>query len=665
VNKRSSFARPSHWQCLLGACCFLGASFLCAQAPAIDKSAEKKADSRISQVTIYPDTALVTREVTVPEEKGLYELIVSPLPPSVVQNSLYGEGTEGIRVMATRFRSRAVEADTRKEVRDLQEQEEKLQLETQKIASESKTIEANAAFLTKLEGFASANTTNATEKGKLDSDQVTSLADYVMELRTTQNKLIHENTVKTQDLQKKLGFLQRKRSELAAGSSRTERDAVLVVERIEAGKGPVRLSYLVDNASWKPQYRLRSGIDAKAAVKVEYLASITQQTGEDWKGVKLVLSNAQPMLNAAPPELKALALGITAAGSFVAPANLPPNAPGGQGGFPGGAGRGAAANQASQPMGQMPLPAGRNGDINRDNLKRALEGQTDQLEVVNPGGFQSANELEGAARQLRSKAQNDFNKRNDFQSNQIFNYAGALDQAKELTLAADEKGSVKPVNSSGEGPSITYRLEGNTTISSRNDEQVLEVARIDLPAESFYKAVPVLTPHVYRQSLVTNNSNFVLLPGEATMYHKGDFVGRMAVPLVAAGENFTAGFGAEPQLQIQRTLMEKSRTTQGGNQVLKYDYRILVSSYLKEKVKVQVWDRLPWAEGETVGVTLAKTQPELSKDPLYNREERPRNLLRWDLEVEPGQKGEKAVKITYDFKMELDKKLTIGSFMSR
>jgi len=46
-----------------------------------------------------------------------------------------------------------------------------------------------------------------------------------------------------------------------------------------------------------------------------------------------------------------------------------------------------------------------------------------------------------------------------------------------------------------------------------------------------------------------------------------DFVGRMRMPLVAMGEEFTAGFGVDPQLQITRQMMDKVRTTQGGNQV--------------------------------------------------------------------------------------------------
>jgi len=88
-------------------------------------------------------------------------------------------------------------------------------------------------------------------------------------------------------------------------------------------------------------------------------------------------------------------------------------------------------------------------------------------------------------------------------------------------------------------------------------------------------------------------------------------------------------------------MTDKSRTNQGGNQVLKYEYRILISSYKTEKVKLQVWDRLPHAETETLGVSLGKHTPEMSKDPLYLREDKPNNLLRWDLEVEPETNGEK------------------------
>jgi uncharacterized protein (TIGR02231 family) len=209
---------------------------------------------------------------------------------------------------------------------------------------------------------------------------------------------------------------------------------------------------------------------------------------------------------------------------------------------------------------------------------------------------------------------------------------------------------------------VTYHLAARLTIPSRNDEQVIEVAKLDLAPDYFYKAVPILTPHVYRLADLTNTSQYVLLPGEATMYLGSDFVGRASLPLVAVGEKFTAGFGVDPQLQVQRQLVDKTRAMQGDNQVLRYEYRILVSSYKAEPVKLQVWDRLPHADTDVVGVTLVKASPDISVDPLYLREERPSNLLRWDLKVEPAMTGEKALAVNYQFKLELGRQMQISNF---
>jgi hypothetical protein len=139
----------------------------------------------------------------------------------------------------------------------------------------------------------------------------------------------------------------------------------------------------------------------------------------------------------------------------------------------------------------------------------------------------------------------------------------------------------------------------------------------------------------------------------------------MDLPLVAIGEQFTAGFGVDPQMQVTRQMITKNRTSQGGNQVLTYEYRILVSSYKEGAANLQVWDRLPHAEAEALAVTLIKAEPEISKDSLYQREHRPNNLLRWDLKVDPTMNGEKALALNYEFKLELDRQMTIGSFTTR
>jgi hypothetical protein len=151
-------------------------------------AAPKTATSRIIQVTVYQNNALVTREVDVPEGEGSFELVVTPLPPQTVNNSLYSEGADGIRVLTTRFRSRPIKEDTREEVRKLEAQLKEKNETAQRLQADMKAVEQNLAMLGKLENFTSVTTTSATEKGQLNGDNVITLSKYVMDQRGDKTK---------------------------------------------------------------------------------------------------------------------------------------------------------------------------------------------------------------------------------------------------------------------------------------------------------------------------------------------------------------------------------------------------------------------------------------------------------------------------------------------
>ena len=565
-----------------------------AQDKGTPKSEVNVTPSRVASVTVYPLSALVTREVEVPAGKGVVELIVSPLPPTIVSSSLYSEGSDGVRVLTTRYRTRAIQQDTRVEVVKLQKELAELALAREKIESDIKAIQENLKLIGKMEGFLSVTTIQATEKGALNAESAITLAKHIKESRMETSRELVSLQQQVKANQDKAALLQSNLSAVSAPAPRTERDAVIVVDRANAGK--VRLNYLVHSAAWRPQYKLRAGKAAKDPVQVEYLASLVQATGEDWSNVQLTLSTAAPMLNAAPPELQTLNVGVVHKGA------APP----------------------------------RKADLA---------------------------ELEEQIRNLRIKAQKDFNERKPTTGIGLFNTAAALDQSWELLNpdAAVKRGCALAIL---EGPSVAYHIATPLAVPSRNDEQVLEIARIELAPDFYYKAVPLLTTHVYRLADIVNKSNYVLLPGDATMYIGSDFVGQMNLPLIAIGEQFTVGFGVDPQLQVKRQMIDKAYTTQGGNQMLRYEYRTLISNYKNEKVKLQVWDRLPKADTDAVTINITKTTPELSKDPAYLRGQRTQNLLRWDVMVEPNAINEKAMPIQYEFKMELDRQMTITDFQS-
>jgi hypothetical protein len=605
-------------------------------APDTAASAPKTAASRVTAVTVYQGNALVTREVDIPQGRGLAELVVTQLPAQTVDSSLHAEGTDGLRVLSTRYRARAVKEHTRKEVRAKEAQIHTLQLEAERIQSDIKVIEQNLQLLIKLEGFTGATMQQLTEKGLLNSEATLALTKYVMTTRA-------EKSTEMVGLQQKLAennaaieFAKRELAELTAGSSHVERDAIIVVDN-PGPAGKVRLNYLVTAATWRPQYRFRAGGE-KDPIQLQYLAAIEQQSGEDWSGVDMTLSTAQPQLNATPPDLLALDIAVVTRKAM-------------------------AVGDVNQQPQQVPQMQGQGG-----SLGLMAGGAQNNAFYMNTDGAQM---FRDQSRLMREKAQAELLGNRVDAAKNFINGAAALEQAEELLARKEDsrdheakpEAAVPPATTtSREGPSVTYHLRAPLTVPSRNDQQLIEVARIETEPEYYYKAVPVLTSHVYRLADLVNKGEHVLLPGEATMYVGSDFVGRMNLPLVAIGEKYTVGFGVDPQLQVSRVMVKKTNTHQGGNQVHSYDYRITIGSYKSESVKVQLWDRLPRAEAEAVAVSLVEPSPKLSDDAGYKRNDRPQNLLRWDLTLEPGQVGEKAATVAYQFKLEYARDVTIANF---
>ncbi len=561
------------------------------------------AKHRIVAVTVYQGNALITREVTVPEGKGAMELLVTPLPPHTLASSPYTEGLDGIRVLNTRYRTIPIKEDTREEVRKLETQIRQLVAEGQRLQADIKLASEHQAFLVKLEAFTGVTMQHLTDKGQLSSDAVIGLSKFIMQTRAERSTATVALQQKLQEVTEQTEFAKRQLAEKSVGISRTERVAIITIDKANDVAGTIRLNYLVDAVSWRPQYKFRAG-KANESVQLEYLAAVHQQTGEDWVNVTLALSTAQPLLHAAPPDLRMLEV---------------------------------SAVPLSAPRQVAAVPAGANP---YGEFKKRADGNRAQGQMLQNEG-------------------------NWLEAGKAINDAAACEQQGELLASRDEIMAQIRESALIEGPSVTYRLKGLLSLPSRNDAQIMEVTRLQLSPDYYYKAVPVLTPHVYRQADLTNKSEYVLFPGEATMYIGSDFVGRQQLPLVAIGKPFAVSFGVDPQIQVQRTLVNKNRVTSGGNQVHSFDYRLLVNSYKTEPVKVQVWDRLPKGEAQAIAVSLVSQKPDLSGDAIYVREDRPKNLLRWDVVVQPTQNGEKALTIDYAYKLELDKQMGIGTVVAK
>jgi uncharacterized protein (TIGR02231 family) len=566
-------------------------------AVAAEKAAPPSVAGRVVEVTLYRGQALVTRLVPLDGAKGLVELSVGPLPEQILPESLFAESDEGLEIRAVRYRAQAVGDEPREEVRRLDETIDSLTDQLRAVERQAQVLAKQNAYLDQMESFVLPTMKTDLARGFLDAAALEKLTQLAFSQREAAAKRAGEIELKTKDLRKQLALAQKQRAELTGSARREIREAVLFLEKRDDAKHSVRVGYLVGNCGWSPAYTFRAAGEGKH-VAVECNAIITQTTGEDWSDVKLTLSTASPALSAAGPGL---------------------------GPFP----------IALSPLGQ----AVRYGEREVADRLRDIRGR--KAEAIQQGrNVVALNEAISSSFSANSAA-------NDY-------------QALELAVGREMLGAAAGAGDA-EGPSLSYRPAAPVSLASRSDQQMVRIMRADFPAAFYHVATPVLTGLVYREAELVNQGADDLLAGPIAVYLDGRFVGRGEIPTVARGQTFVVGFGADPQLRAKRELVERNEVMQGGNRELSFKYRLVLENFSEKPAQVRLFDRAPYSDRPTeVRIKLGEMKDALSKDPLYLRTERPKNILRWDIEVAGAAAGEKARLVEYGLTIEFDRQLTIN-----
>jgi hypothetical protein len=566
----------------------------------------------VSNVIVYRGQALVTRTIELELPQGGSEMVVSRLPNRIVSESLYAQASGDVTVSSVRYRERAVEEDTREEVKKLDAEIEEVQTKLRHAEMNLRLINENRGSISKLENLTISAAQTDLDRSLLQYEPLEKLFGHVETKRTEYHKKQLELDDQILALKKHLELLQRKRNELRAGRSRSDRQAVLFVSSPDSGKAAIQLRYLVNDAGWLPQYNLRAEPD-KSRVSIEYNAVIHQASGEDWTNVAMSLSTAQPTMEAGAPELEPMEVRLTPGPPTGIRAKL----------------RGAA-------------PA--------VSYKMADEAEVEYRDLSDQ--FQ---QLEKSRRQIARKGR---------VAQSTLNTMAAGRQMMELWADKDAVQKIQSAEKSfarTEGVSVTYDLPGTLSMPSRSDQQLLTIASFGAKAKFLHIATPLLTDYVYLQADITNNSKTIMLAGPASMYLDGGFVGKANIELVTIGEEFTAGFGVDSQVRIAREFKDKKVDTLWGNRVEEYDYRIAIDNYKNMPVKLQLLERIPYTEDEELEIENFKTNTPLSKDAEYLRTQSQKGILRWDLNLAPLTTGQKATIVTYHYTMKYDNDMSIGS----
>ncbi|RTQ31352.1 mucoidy inhibitor MuiA family protein [Variovorax gossypii] len=258
---------------------------LSAQGQAATPQAPAAADSRITQVKVYPGSATVERVARV--AAGARSVTFACLPAGLDVQSLQVSADASVRIGETSVLSEQRELSARcstspldGRIRELEDQKAALQAET----------DALGMVTGYLKGLAGGSDATSGARAPMDARNLAAMTEAMR--RTGQDSLLKQHQI-----QRRQAEIDRQLNPLLAERTRTQGNGgqvTAVTVTLAAGAdADVKLSYQVNGPGWTPTYRALLDTTTRK-VRIERQALVAQSTGEDWRGVKLVLSTGQP-----------------------------------------------------------------------------------------------------------------------------------------------------------------------------------------------------------------------------------------------------------------------------------------------------------------------------------------------------------------------------------
>ncbi|CAM9132840.1 unnamed protein product [Ectocarpus fasciculatus] len=357
---------------------------------------------------------------------------------------------------------------------------------------------------------------------------------------------------------------------------------VVVTVDVEELMCPIELevSYMSERASWSPSYNLR--VDAlTGCMSCTYFGRVSQSTNEDWEGVALKLSTAEPSACSTPPFLttKTVSLKPTAASPTQSPFHPPSHASSHLFGV-------TSVPGAAEAFGAAAAPAA--GGFSFGGAAPVAPAA-----ATSAGGFGCF----GAAAPAPTVA--------EAETGGGFVYSAP-------PPPPEAKPAVAQVEGGGVG-AVTFAVEKPATVKGNGESTKLSVAVLQLSTDVIHYVVPSKEATAYLQANATNNTDYLLLASEdVSIFFDNSFVTKTSLTSVSPGESFQTFLGIDPAVKVKVAPPRKTSKQKGlfGKvDHVAHVHSTLISNKKKVPVTCVVIEALPLSTNEIIKVKLQQPSP--------------------------------------------------------
>ncbi len=261
------------------------------------QSQAENISSTIEAVTVFKQNAKVTRTANISLKKGNNEIVLEDLTPAILAASLQVQVNGDATLLSAAHRTNYLkDIDKPKKVAAIQDSLENLNYDFQWLNNQIQILQGEEKIITQNNPLGSNKEKGFTVK------EMESLSIFYRRRLTEVKKKILDIGRESKKVQLEINRLNSHLKSINQKKDRPTGELVLHFFSPSVKTVTIKCSYLISNAGWSPLYDLKSK-SISSPVQLVYKANVYQNSGYDWKDVKMKISTNNPTANNSRPIL--------------------------------------------------------------------------------------------------------------------------------------------------------------------------------------------------------------------------------------------------------------------------------------------------------------------------------------------------------------------------
>lgn len=573
----------------------------------------KNVDTKIEKVIVYTEGAQVSRKATATFEKGKTELVFQGISPFIDKESLKVKGKGDFTILSVINQSNyLLSQEKREEVQKIENKKRDFLAQRNLENNVLKILNNEETILSK----------NQEIGGNNNGLKTVDLKDAVNFHRERLISLVKERNIAEDKIVKIDSVINTLELQLKALNNSLDNATSEIIVTISSSKfinnAEFNIDYYVSKAGWFANYDLRVK-DTKSPADLQFRANVFQQTGENWKDVKMSISNGNPTENSIAPELSPwyLKYGYQAL---------------------------ATNNYYSQNANVKiygPLIGNKITGVVSDELGPIAGANV----VVKGTTIGTTTDFDGQySLSVPKNAILEFsyvgygNQEVNVNSNRI-DVSMVATQLEEVVVSAlgikknkrnkDEGDSIELETEINYQPTtVTYDIKNPFTVMSDGKIYTAEIINYEIPATYEYLSVPKIDPSAYLTAKITDWQELYLSSGEMNLYFEDAYLGKSLLDLNNATDTLSVSLGKDKGIYVERKKLKEftSKKFLSNAKREARAFETIVKNNKPYEIEIKILDQLPISTNKEIVI----------EDEEYNggKLEEKTKIITWDLKLD-------------------------------